>query len=160
MTVNQQKPEFSANIPNQTSTYVGRTHQPAVVRSALIGQSQKYGWLRKRREEESFRNDWNGFSLQEFHRETPLSDIKASFWISQDQHGSTRAFIPSSPPGSCWGLIPAITGREARSSRDTHTHTVRTRFQFSVERMCVFLDYGRKREPTHTARPELEPRTF
>lgn len=117
--VNHQKPKVLVNIPNQTTTYVERTHQPAVVRRALIGQTQKYGWLKKRREEESFRNHWNRFSLQVFYR-----DIKASFWISQDRRGSI--FIPYSSPGSFWGLIPAITGREARipDLHDTHTHTM------------------------------------
>lgn len=122
--VNHQKPKFLVNIPNQTTTYVRRTHQPAVVRRALIGQTQKYGWLKKRRGEESFRNHWKHFRAQGFDGETSLSDIKASFWISRDQHGSTRVFLPYPSPGSCWGLIPATTGRETRIPALHGTHTL------------------------------------
>lgn len=48
--VNHQKPKCWVNIADKTATYVRGTHRPAAVwRCALIGQSHKYGWLKKRR---------------------------------------------------------------------------------------------------------------
>lgn len=48
--VNHQEPKFLVNIADKTATYVRGTHRPAAVRCcALIGQSHKYGWLKKRR---------------------------------------------------------------------------------------------------------------
>lgn len=48
--VNHQKPKFLVNIADKTATYVRGTHRPAAVWCcALIGQSHKYGWLKKRR---------------------------------------------------------------------------------------------------------------
>lgn len=78
------------------------------------------------------------------HR-TNMDPLVLSFLLPHQGHAGVSS---QQSPGGRQGL------------HGTHTHTVGTRFQFSVERMCVFLDYERKREPTHTERPELEPRTF
>lgn len=121
--VNHPKPVILLNIPNQTSTYVKRTHRPAVVGCTLIGQTQKYGWLKKTtREEESFKNHWlqSASGLQRnvsFWHQSIFLDLTGPTWIHS--HFLSLFFsrvMLGSNTSNQWER-----GENTSPSRDTHT---------------------------------------